>query len=63
MAFESTIPYSLKYSCFNHKILTSMINRWTGRVSFEEMAVSRSLVRSLEDGLKEWQEEIDMLNW
>jgi len=35
---------------------------WTGRVSFEEMAVSRSLVRSLEDGLKEWQGEIDMLN-
>ena len=27
---------------------------WTGRVSFEELAVSRSLVRSLEEGLKEW---------
>ena len=26
---------------------------WTGRVSFEELAVSRSLVRSLEEGLKE----------
>lgn len=34
---------------------------WTQRVSFEESAVSRSLVRSLENGLKEWQEEIDML--
>ncbi|KUJ10717.1 uncharacterized protein LY89DRAFT_249520 [Mollisia scopiformis] len=27
---------------------------WTDRVSFEEMAVSRSLVASLEDGLKKW---------
>lgn len=30
---------------------------WTGRVSFEELAVSRSLVRSLEEGLKKWGEE------
>jgi len=30
---------------------------WTGRVSFEEMAVSRSLVASLEEGLKLWGEE------
>ncbi len=29
---------------------------WPGRVSFEEMAVSRSLVTSLEDGLKKWGE-------
>jgi hypothetical protein len=28
--------------------------RWTGRVSFEEMAVSRSLVKSLESGLRKW---------
>jgi len=27
---------------------------WSERVSFEEMAVSKNLVRSLEDGLKEW---------
>jgi hypothetical protein len=27
---------------------------WTDRCSFEEMAVSRSLVTSLEDGLKKW---------
>lgn len=27
---------------------------WTGRVSFEELAVSRSLVGALEEGLKEW---------
>ncbi len=30
---------------------------WTGRVSFEEMAVSRSLIRSLEEGLKKWGED------
>jgi hypothetical protein len=30
---------------------------WTGRVSFEEMAVSRSLVGALEEGLKKWGEE------
>lgn len=30
------------------------LNWWTDRVSFEELAVSRSLVTSLEDGLKEW---------
>jgi len=29
---------------------------WTDRVSFEEMAVSKSLVASLEDGLKQWGE-------
>lgn len=30
---------------------------WTGRVSFKEMAVSKSLVGSLEDGLKGWKQE------
>lgn len=30
---------------------------WTGRVSFEEGAVSRCLVGSLERGLKEWGEK------
>jgi len=30
---------------------------WTGRVSFEEMAVSRSLVASLEAGLKDWKQK------
>lgn len=30
----------------------SWLEWWTGRVSFEEFAVSRSLVRSLEEGLK-----------
>ncbi len=28
---------------------------WTGRVSFAEMAVSKSLVASLEDGMKGWE--------
>ena len=30
---------------------------WTGRVSFEELAVSRSLVGALEEGLKTWASE------
>ncbi|TVY84924.1 hypothetical protein LSUE1_G002979 [Lachnellula suecica] len=30
---------------------------WTGRVSFAEMAVSKSLVASLEKGLKEWEQK------
>jgi hypothetical protein len=32
----------------------SWLEWWTGRVSFEELAVSRSLVRSLEEGLKDF---------
>lgn len=33
----------------------SWLEWWTGRVSFEELAVNRTLVRSLEDGLKSQQ--------
>jgi hypothetical protein len=35
----------------------SWLDWWTDRVSFEEMAVSKSLVRSLKDGLRSWGEE------
>jgi len=35
----------------------SWLEWWTGRVSFEELAVSRSLVASLEDGLKNWKQK------
>ncbi|TVY12976.1 hypothetical protein LARI1_G009320 [Lachnellula arida] len=35
----------------------SWLEWWTGRVSFEELAVSRSLVASLEDGLKNWKQD------
>lgn len=30
---------------------------WTDRVSFSELAVSKSLIGSLEEGLKKWGEE------
>ncbi|KAG0647417.1 hypothetical protein D0Z07_7214 [Hyphodiscus hymeniophilus] len=35
----------------------SWLEWWTERVSFEELAVSRSLVRSLEEGLKEYADK------
>ena len=35
----------------------SWLDWWTGRVSFSEFAVSKSLVASLEEGLKQWGEE------
>lgn len=35
----------------------SWLEWWTGRVSFEELALNRSLVRRLEEGLRRWGRE------
>lgn len=46
-----------RYFRVQEAVLTVGFSRWTERVSFEELAVSRGLVKSLENGLKEWDEE------